>query len=78
MGIGIFALLAAGVHAGCHELTDATGRVIESSCQRLGPFGLTVWLVMLMTIVLYVLPLITAGYLAVRLRWGRGPKVAIA
>jgi hypothetical protein len=30
-----------------------------------------------MTILLFVLPLITAGYLAVRLRWGRQPQAAV-
>jgi HAAS domain-containing protein len=56
---------------------DTSGTEMEFSCATPGPPWWWQAILVLMTILLFVLPLITAGYLAVRLRWGRQPQAAV-
>ncbi len=75
-GVGILLAGATTVHS-CGTLTDATGRVIQSTCTP-GPPAWQVALGVLATVVIFALPLITAGYLAIQLRWGRRPEPILA
>lgn len=63
--------------------SETVGNIIQNVCTNpsvpAGPTGLEVianvaWVILV--IVLWLLPLITVGYLALRLRWGRRPAVA--
>jgi hypothetical protein len=75
MGVGIFGLAAATQHSGgCVVSTDAAGRLIQNTCPAPGPLWLQVLTNVVITLVIFVLPLLTAGYLAFRLRWGRRPQ----
>ena len=75
MGIGIFGLAAATQHSsGCVVSTDAAGHIIQNTCPAPGPLWLQVLTNVVITLVIFVLPLLTAGYLAFRLRWGRRPQ----
>jgi hypothetical protein len=81
IGIGLVgALFAAAVHgSGCGTVQDAVGNVIRSTCPA--PGGTSVIQVApaaLLAVVIYLLPLITAGYLALRLRWGRQVQPQVA
>jgi hypothetical protein len=79
MGIGIFGLVAATQRGGgCVVSTDAAGHIIQNTCPAPGPLWLQVLTNVVITLVIFVLPLLTAGYLAFRLRWGRRPQGAIA
>jgi hypothetical protein len=72
MGIGIFGLVAATQRGGgCVVSTDAAGHIIQNTCPAPGPLWLQVLINVVITLVIFVLPLLTAGYLAFRLRWGR-------
>ena len=74
MGIGIFGVVAASVHSGCVVSTDAAGHIVQNTCPAPAPLWLGVLTNVLITFVIFVLPLLTAGYLAFRLRWGRRPQ----
>ncbi len=79
LGVSILALVAASSRSsGCITMTNAAGAVIEDTCQQAGPSWLQVLGAVMLGIVIYVLPLITAGYLAIRLRWGRPRQAALA
>jgi hypothetical protein len=67
----------------CTSSTDSTGNIIvqnvcttPTSPGSLDVIGNVVWVILV--VVLWLLPLITAGYLAIRLRWGRPAQVAVA
>jgi hypothetical protein len=63
---------------GCTSVTDAAGHVVQNGCQGPpGPSLLETALPIAAAILFYTLPLITAAYLAVRLRWGRRLQVAV-
>ncbi len=75
MGLALFGLAFATTHTsgGCNRVTDAAGQVIQNGCQAPpGSSPLVNGLSIVAGILFYTLPLITAGYLAIRLRWGRG------
>ena len=74
MGIGIVSLAAAAVHSGCLVSTDAAGHVIQNTCPAPGPLWWQVLTNVLITLVIFVSPLLTAGYLGFRLSWGRRPQ----
>jgi hypothetical protein len=79
MSIGIFGVVAATAHSGgCMVSTDAAGHIIQNTCPPSGPLWWQVLANVVITLVIFVLPLLTAGYLAFRLRWGRRPQVAVA
>jgi hypothetical protein len=74
MGIGIVSFAAATVHSGCIVSTDAAGHIIQNTCPAPGPLWWQVLTNVLITLVIFVLPLLTAGYLGFRLGWGRRPR----
>ena len=75
LGVGILGLVAVhGPSGGCIIATDPAGTVIQNTCQQAGPSWLQALAAVVLTIVIYALPLLTAGYLAIRLRWGRQPQ----
>ena len=75
LGVGILGLVAVhGPSGGCIIATDPAGTVIQNTCQQAGPSWLQALAAVVLTIVIYALPLVTAGYLAIRLRWGRQPQ----
>lgn len=74
MGIGIVGFAAATVHSGCTVSTDAAGHIIQNTCPSPGPLWWQVLTNVLITFVIFVLPLLTAGYLGFRLGWGRRPR----
>ena len=79
MGIGLFGAFAATAHgSGCIVATDAAGHIVQNTCPPPGPLWLQVLTNVGITLVIFVLPLVTAGYLAFRLRWGRRAQVAVA
>jgi len=80
MGVGIVGLMATTAHGnGCVIGTDAAGHVIQNTCPPAGPAWVQALASAVLTFVIFVLPLVTAGYLALRLRWGRGrPAAAMA
>jgi hypothetical protein len=61
----------------CSSGYDEFGNAIPAACSS-GPHWWDVAMVVALLVILYTLPLITAGYLAVRLRWGRRQQAAIA
>ena len=68
----IGAAFAVSVSGGsCGAATDSTGSVVQQNMCYPGSPWWQIVLSVLVTIVAYALPLITAGYLAIRLRWGR-------
>ncbi len=70
IGVGLLGAIAShGTSSSCSSVTDAAGKVISSSCQ--GPSVLQGIEAAVLTFVILFLPLVTAGYLALRLRWGR-------
>lgn len=78
--IGLFASVA-GSSGGntCVSVADSTGSIVQNSCA--GPTALHVIgnvLLVILLIVLWLLPLVTTAYLAIRLRWGRQPQTATA
>ena len=71
----IGAAFAVSVSGGsCGAATDSTGSVVQQNTCYPGSPGWQVVLSVLVTVIAYALPLITAGYLAIRLRWGRQPQ----
>jgi hypothetical protein len=74
--IGLSYILLAAVTPGssCGTVRDQAGHLIQSSCT--GPPGLPGVLLVPWTILVFGSPLISAAYLAIRLRWGRGPQAA--
>jgi len=79
LGLGIFGLTAAHSGSGpCVIVSDAAGNTIQNTCQQAGPSWLQAFIAVALTIVIYALPLVTAGYLAIRLRWGRQPQPGMA
>ena len=79
LGLGIFGLTAAHSGSGpCVIVSDAAGNTIQNTCQQAGPSWLQAFIAVGLTIVIYALPLVTAGYLAIRLRWGRQPQPGMA
>jgi hypothetical protein len=84
--IFILGLLAAGTAASretsgptCTSSADTAGNVIQNVCTTpsvVYGVGNVAWVIIF--IVLWLLPLITVGYLAIRLRWGRPAQTAIA
>jgi hypothetical protein len=80
MGIALFGIAFAGqTHGGCVSVTQAAAQAIQSGCQSPpGPSPIETAISIAAAILIYTLPLITAGYLAWRLRWGRQVQVATA
>jgi len=79
-GLALGGIFFATAHAGgvC-VITDAASQAFQSACQTPpGPSPLETILLVAAVIIIWVLPLITAGYLAIRLRWGRQPQPAMA
>jgi len=75
IGVGIVGLMATTGHGnGCVIATDAAGQVIRNTCPAAGPGWVEALASAVLTFVIFVLPLVTAGYLALRLRWGRGRR----
>jgi hypothetical protein len=76
--IGLSYILLAAVTPGrsCGTIRDQAGHLIQSSCT--GPSELPGVLLVPWTILVFGSPIISAAYLAIRLRWGRGrPSAAI-
>ena len=79
LGVSVLALVAvSGRSGGCITMTNAAGAVIQNTCSQTVPSWLQTLAAVVLTIVVYALPLITAGYLAIRLRWGRQPQAVLA
>ena len=76
MGVGIIGLMVTTHGNGCEIDTDAAGHVIRNTCPPAGPVWVQALASVVLTFVIFVLPLVTAGYLALRLRWGRGRQAA--
>jgi hypothetical protein len=76
--MGLSFILLAGVTSGstCGTVRDQAGNLLQSGCT--GPPELPGVLVVLWTLLLFGSPLITATYLALRLRWGRRMEAATA
>lgn len=76
--IGLSYALAAFTVAGrsCSTIRDQAGHLLSSSCT--GPAELPGILVVPLAILVFGSPLISATYLALRLRWGRSVRVAVA
>jgi hypothetical protein len=74
--IGLSYILLAAVTPGrsCGTIRDQAGHLIQSSCT--GPSELPGVLLVPWTILVFGSPLISAAYLAIRLRWGRGRRGA--
>jgi hypothetical protein len=80
MGVALFGVMFATVHTGgsCVTVIEGTGQAIQNGCQTAtGPSALATVLSIVAAILIYTLPLITAGYLALRLRWGRRTQLAL-
>jgi hypothetical protein len=63
----------------CTSSADSTGTVIQNVCTTpsvIYGVGNVAWVILF--IILWLLPLITVGYLAIRLRWGRPAQAAMA
>ena len=77
LSIGLaFATVRGG--GGCPTVTDPTVQGMNVCGAPVGPPPLESVLPILAAILFYMLPLITAAYLAVRLRWGRRVQIAAA
>jgi hypothetical protein len=81
LGVLTVGLAAAGTHSVAYECPprfDAAGNPVAFSC---GPAGPSIWIqagLWILTLAIYILPLVTAAYLGIRLRWGRRRQMAIA
>ena len=71
-GLSVILLTAASGASSCGTVVDQAGRVIQDGCSE--PAGLPQPFGLLLAILIFGSPLITAGYLALRLRWGRQPQ----
>jgi len=83
MGVALFGIAFATAHSGsgttCVIVTQATGQAIQSGCPApAGPSFLETAVSVLVVVLFYALPLITAAYLALRLRWGRRAQLAVS
>jgi hypothetical protein len=80
LGVGLLGVSAAMFHSGppCVVSTDAAGHIIQNTCPPVGPPWLQALGAAVLTFVIFVLPLLTAGYLGFRLRWGRRALGAVA
>lgn len=75
LGVGLLGVAAIAHHGSpCVLVTDAAGHIVQNSCPP-APTWLQAVGSVVLTLVIYVLPLLTAAYLGLRLRWGR-PQVA--
>jgi len=72
IGLSYILLAAATPGPSCGTITDQAGHLIQSSCT--GPAELPGVLLVPLTILVLGSPLISAAYLAIRLRWGRRPQ----
>ena len=80
MGLAIFGVIFATAQSGssCVTVIEGTGQAIQNGCPApAGPSVLATALSIVAAILIYTLPLITAGYLALRLRWGRRTQLAL-
>jgi hypothetical protein len=82
MGVALFGIAFATAHGGsgttCVVVTEATGQAIQNGCATpAGPSFLETAVSILVVVLFYALPLITAAYLALRLRWGRRAQLAV-
>jgi HAAS domain-containing protein len=78
LGVGILGVSATGFNhsgSGCLLVTDTTGHVMQNTCPPVGPSWLQAAGTAVLTLIIFVLPLLTAAYLAIRLRWGRRSQV---
>jgi hypothetical protein len=74
IGLGYIAATATMQVSYCGTIRDQAGHLIQSSCT--GSPQLPGVLLVPLTILVLGSPLISAAYLAIRLRWGRRPPVA--
>ena len=74
IGLSYILLAVATPGSNCVTIRDQAGHLLQSSCS--GPPELPGVLLVPWTILLFGSPLISAAYLGVRLRWGRGRRVA--
>ena len=78
-GVLLFGATFATAHTtgGCVTVIGATVQAIQNGCHTpAGPSPLETALSIIASVLIYTLPLITAGYLAVRLRWGHRIQAA--
>lgn len=75
LGLGVFGLMFTHSES-CSFVTDAAGKMISNTCPAPPPWQGAEQVLLLF--IIYVLPLVTAAYLAVRLRWGRRQAVQTA
>ena len=76
LGVLVFGLVATVHSGGCPTPTDVTGQGMTVCGGPLGQSAFDVALSIIVPVLAYTLPLITAAYLAVRVRWGRGRQAA--
>jgi HAAS domain-containing protein len=77
LGVFLFGLTVATVHsAGCPTATDPTGQGMNLCGAPSGQFPLENAVSIAGATLFCVLPLLTAAYLAVRLRWGRSRQAS--
>jgi hypothetical protein len=69
-----YILLTVTTQSSCVTIRDQAGHLLQNSCT--GPPELPGVLLVPWTILVFGSPLISAAYLAIRLRWGRGRRVA--
>lgn len=73
LGVLLFGLAVATIHSGsCPTATDAIGQGMNVCGAPSGQSPVAMALSIAAVTLVYALPLITAAYLAVRVRWGRG------
>lgn len=76
MGLSVIFLAASTQGGSCSTVRDQAGHLLSSSCT--GPAELPGILDVPLAILVFGSPLISAAYLALRLRWGRPVQVAVA
>ena len=76
MGLSFLFLGATVQGRACSTVRDQFGHLLSSTCT--GPTELPGIVVIPLTILILLSPLISATYLALRLRWGRRAQVAVA
>jgi hypothetical protein len=74
IGLSYILLAAATPGRSCGTIRDQAGHLIQSSCT--GPPELPGVVLVPLTILVLGSPLISAAYLAIRLRWGRAGRLA--
>src|ERR1700680_2672980 len=75
IGLSYFLFAFPGQQSSCTTIRDEAGHLLQSSCT--GSAGLPGVLAIPLAILIFGSPLIGAGYLAMRLRWGRRLQVAV-